>query len=66
MWRVPPLRNVALTAPYFHNGSAKTLREAVTIMGKTQFGTDLTDEEVDQITAFLRSLTGQLPDILKK
>ena len=43
MWRVPPLRNIALTAPYFHNGSAKTLREAVTIMGKTQFPKVSTD-----------------------
>ena len=65
MWRVPSLRNIALTAPYFHNGSAKTLREAVKIMGKTQFKKDLDEEQIDEITAFLRSLTGELPAVLK-
>jgi cytochrome c peroxidase len=65
MWRVPPLRNIALTAPYFHNGSAKTLREAVRVMGKTQFKHDLNEEQIDHITAFLRSLTGELPEVLQ-
>ena len=67
MWRVPSLRNIALTAPYFHNGSAKTLREAVKIMGRTQFkDRELNDEKIDEITAFLRSLTGELPAVLKQ
>lgn len=65
MWRVPSLRNIALTAPYFHNGSAKTLREAVKIMGKTQFGNELSEVQIDNITAFLRSLTGELPAVLR-
>lgn len=66
MWRVPSLRNIALTGPYFHNGSAKTLREAVTIMAKTQFGNKLSDEQLDNITAFLRSLTGEVPEVLRE
>ena len=61
MWRVPPLRNIALTAPYFHNGSVKTLEEAVRVMGKTQFNKDLSEKTVEDITAFLKSLTGELP-----
>jgi len=66
MWRVPPLRNIALTAPYFHNGSAKTLREAVKVMAKVQFGHDgLNDEEITNIVAFLNSLTGEIPAILR-
>lgn len=64
MWRVPPLRNIALTAPYFHNGSAKTLRMAVKAMGKAQYNTDLSENQVDAIVAFLNSLTGQTPEVL--
>ncbi|WP_455207093.1 cytochrome-c peroxidase [Kaarinaea lacus] len=66
MWRVPPLRNIALTAPYFHNGSAKTLHEAVEIMAKTQTDKVLTKNEVDAIVEFLKSLTGETPAILKQ
>ena len=66
MWRVPPLRNIALTAPYFHNGSAKTLQEAVTIMAKTQTNKTLTKTEIDAIVAFLQTLTGELPAVLKE
>ena len=66
MWRVPPLRNIALTAPYFHNGSAKTLREAVKVMGKVQFDYDLNEEQITNIVAFLNSLTGELPSILRQ
>lgn len=65
MWRVPPLRNIALTAPYFHNGSVKTLRKAVKVMGKTQFNFDLTEEQIDAIVAFLNTLTGETPAILQ-
>lgn len=61
MWRVPTWRNVALTAPYFHNGSVKTLDEAVRVMGKTQLNRDLKDGEVKDIVAFLSSLTGTFP-----
>lgn len=60
-WRVPTWRNVALTAPYFHNGKVKTLDEAVRVMGKTQLDMDLTDAQVADIVAFLNSLTGEFP-----
>jgi cytochrome c peroxidase len=61
MWRVPTWRNIALTAPYFHNGSVATLPEAVRVMAKTQLDKDLTDEQVGSIVAFLTGLTGQFP-----
>ncbi len=60
-YRVPTLRNVALTAPYFHNGSVKTLDEAVRVMAKTQLNKDLGKDEVDKIVAFLQALTGEFP-----
>ena len=59
MWRVSPLRNVALTAPYFHNGAVATLEEAIRVMAKTQFNKELSEDTVKDISAFLRSLTGQ-------
>ncbi len=61
MWRVPTWRNVALTAPYFHNGSVETLDEAVRVMAKTQLDKNLTTQQVSDIVAFLNSLTGQFP-----
>ena len=61
MFRVPTWRNVALTAPYFHNGSVKTLHEAVRVMAKTQLDKDLAGQQVDDIVAFLNSLTGEFP-----
>ncbi len=61
-WRVPTLRNVALTAPYFHNGAVPTLDEAVRVMAKTQLGKVLTDKEVQDIVIFLNSLTGEFPE----
>ncbi|MFW5920695.1 MAG: cytochrome-c peroxidase [Polyangiales bacterium] len=60
VFRVPSLRNVEVTAPYFHDGSAETLEEAVEHMGRVQLGYLLTDEEVKDIVAFLRTLTGTL------
>ncbi|MGD8641856.1 MAG: cytochrome-c peroxidase [Gammaproteobacteria bacterium] len=63
IWRVPTWRNVALTAPYFHNGSVASLDEAVRVMGKTQLNQDLKDKEVKDIVAFLNSLTGEFPNI---
>ncbi len=60
-FRVPTLRNVALTAPYFHNGSVKTLDEAVRVMAKTQLNKDLSDSDVSKIVAFLEALTGEFP-----
>ncbi len=63
MWRVPTWRNVALTAPYFHNGAVTTLDEAVRVMAKVQLDKDLKDDEVKDIVAFLESLTGKFPKI---
>jgi cytochrome c peroxidase len=56
--RVPSLRNVATTAPYFHDGSAPTLQVAVRRMGFSQLNSTLTDSQVESIVSFLRTLTG--------
>lgn len=61
LFKVPTLRNVALTAPYFHNGSVKTLDEAVKLMAKLQLDKDLSKEEIADIVAFLNALTGPFP-----
>jgi cytochrome c peroxidase len=61
VFRVPSLRNVALTAPYFHDGSTATLEEAVIEMAELQLGDSLPGEHVDVIVAFLGSLTGSIP-----
>ncbi len=60
-WKVPTLRNIAITAPYFHNGSVKTLDEAVKIMAKLQLDKDLSKDEIADIVAFLNALTGEFP-----
>lgn len=62
LFRMPSLRNVALTAPYFHTGSVATLEEAVRVMAKTQLDKDLSDKQVQDISAFLHALSGELPD----
>ncbi len=56
-FKVAPLRNVVLTAPYFHDGKIKTLDEAVRTMGKLQLDEELTDEQVSDIVSFLGALT---------
>ena len=56
--RVPSLRNVATTAPYFHDGSAATLQDAVRRMARSQLDRTLTDDDVESLVAFLRTLTG--------
>lgn len=61
MFKSPSLRNVTETAPYFHDGSAATLEEAVKMMGKYQLGRDLSDADVKSIVAFLGALKGELP-----
>ena len=61
VFRVPSLRNVAMTAPYFHDGSVATLAEAVKVMGRVQLGMKLGDAEISDIVSFLNSLTGDLP-----
>jgi len=60
-FKVPSLRNITLTAPYFHNGSVWDLKEAVYFMAKHQLGRAITEEEVNKIIDFLHSLTGQTP-----
>jgi cytochrome c peroxidase len=58
-FKVPGLRNVALTWPYYHDGTRATLEEAVRDMGRYQSGVMLTDAETSDIVAFLNSLTGE-------
>lgn len=62
MFRVPTWRNVAITAPYFHNGKVLTLQEAIRVMAKTQLNKNLSANEVDDIYNFLVSLTGSVPE----
>jgi len=66
MFKVPTLRNVALTAPYFHDGAVVSLNEAVKIMADIQLGQKLTDEEVNKITAFLNSLSDKTRAMVAK
>ena len=61
IFKVPSLRNVARTPPYFHDGSVTSLPEAVKVMAKVQLGKTLPDADTDDIVAFLNSLTGTLP-----
>lgn len=63
VFRAGPLRNIELTAPYFHSGKVWNLREAVAVMGTAQLGQKLTDKEIDDITAFLKTLTGKMPTV---
>jgi cytochrome c peroxidase len=62
LWRVPTLRNLLYTAPYMHNGSVKSLPEAVRVMASTQLNRTLSDADVADIVAFLESLTGPFPE----
>ena len=61
IFKVPQLRNVAMTPPYFHDGSVATLDDAVRVMARLQLGRQLADEDVKQIVAFLGTLTGEVP-----
>ena len=63
VFKVPTLRNIVLTAPYFHSGQAWDLRQAVAVMGASQLGIQLSTDDVDKITAFLDSLTGEQPKV---
>jgi cytochrome c peroxidase len=65
LFRVPILRNIDKTAPYFHNGSVKELKEAVRIMGKYQRGIIFTEQELDYLVAFLKTLNGELVNFNK-
>jgi len=64
VFRAAPLRNVAVTAPYFHSGKVWDLKQAVAIMGTAQLGAELKEEEVNDIVAFLGSLTGKMPEVV--
>jgi cytochrome c peroxidase len=61
LWRVPTLRNLPYTAPYFHNGSVKSIAEAARVMASTQLGRDLSSDQADDIATFLAALTGEFP-----
>lgn len=62
VFKVPVLRNVAKTAPYFHDGSVDKLKDAVWVMGKIQLGRDLTQSQIEDIVSFLKCLTGKIPE----
>ncbi len=61
VFKSPSLRNIELTAPYFHSGKVWSLQDAVTVMSDAQLGTKLTEEEVVQVAAFLKTTTGKQP-----
>ena len=61
MFKVPTLRNIELTYPYFHDGAVNSLVEAVNIMGEIQLGRKFKEDETNKIVAFLKSLTGDYP-----
>ena len=66
VYKVPTLRNIELTAPYFHNGSVKTLKEAIKKMAYYNLGIVLKEDEIDAIESFLKTLTGKKPEILEE
>ena len=61
VFKVPSLRNIAMTGPYFHNGATASLEDAVLMMGHYQLGRELTAAQVQSIVTYLRTLTGTLP-----
>ncbi len=65
VYKVPTLRNIELTAPYMHDGSAKTLQDAIVVMREHQLGLTGEYKEMDDLIAFLKSLNGEKPVILK-
>ena len=62
-FRTPTLRNVAVTYPYFHNGSVDNLRDAVNLMGQQMLGQDFEEEVLEDLVAFLHALTGEMPRV---
>ena len=66
VYKVPTLRNIELTAPYMHDGSVKTLDEAILKMGYFNLGINLKKEDIKDIKAFLQTLTGKTPEILNE
>ena len=63
VFKVPTLRNIELTAPYFHSGHAWDLKQAVAVMGQSQLGQQLSEADIEKVTDFLKSLTGRQPDV---
>ncbi|WP_371223889.1 cytochrome-c peroxidase [Roseovarius sp. 2305UL8-3] len=63
VFRASPLRNIAVTAPYFHSGKVWDLKVAVQIMAESQLGEEISDAQADQVVAFLDSLTGTVPEV---
>ena len=66
VYKVPTLRNIELTAPYFHDGSVPTLKKALEKMAYHNLGFDLDPSEVEALEAFLKTLTGEKPAILRE
>jgi cytochrome c peroxidase len=64
VFKVPSLRNVELTAPYFHSGHIFDLKQAIAVMGESQLGQKLSDDETGKLAAFLTSLTGRQPEVV--
>ncbi len=64
MFKAPSLGNIILTPPYFHSGKVWSLKESVAIMGDSQLGITLNQRDVDRITAFLQSTTGNQPSVM--
>ena len=62
VFKVASLRNIEMTYPYFHDGSIAELDDAVRVMAALQIGADLSDSQAEQLAAFLRTLTGELPE----
>jgi cytochrome c peroxidase len=60
-FKVPGLRNVEKTAPYFHDGSVATLEEAIKLMGRFELGREIADAEAASIATWLKTLTGDVP-----
>jgi len=65
VFKVPSLRNVELTAPYMHDGRAKSLYDAVKLMSQYQLGRSISEKDMEALVAFLKSLTGKLPQTLR-
>jgi len=61
MFKVPSLRNVEKTGPYFHTGKVATVQEAVRLMGEFQLDRKLDDHQIAEIVAWLKTLTGEIP-----
>ncbi len=63
VFRASPLRNIAITAPYFHTGQIRDLRDAVSVMATTQLGAKMNDKDIDDVVVFLQTLTGKKPAV---